>query len=265
MNLEAYLRRIRYEGERAPTLPTLTALHEAHLTNIAYENLDIHLGRYVGLDLDAIYDKIVERGRGGWCFEMNGLFAWALRELGYDVTMLGSAVDRETQGESHLILLVKLYQPYLVDVGFANGLFRPIPLAEGRYQQRSLEYRLAKQGEQWFFTNHIYGGAGFDFSLQPRTLASFGERCHVLQTSPESGFVRNAVCFRFTPQGYIGIRGAILKTIAGADIAEQTITDEASYSRLLRDQFLLRLNDDEIAHLWQRVWARHQEFLASQM
>src|SRR5688572_17112017 len=120
MNLDAYLQRIDYQGSRAEVganLETLFALHRAHLTAIAYENLDIHLGRGLGLELEQIYDKIVQRGRGGWCYEMNSLLAWALREVGFEVTMLGAAVgattDEDRQHMDHMVLSVMLDEPWL--------------------------------------------------------------------------------------------------------------------------------------------------------
>ena len=98
MKLENYLQRIHYTGPLAPTEATLRQLHRAHLLAIPYENLDIHLGRRLTLEIEHVYTKIVDRGRGGWCYEMNGLFAWALRELGFDVTLLGSSVGEPAQG-----------------------------------------------------------------------------------------------------------------------------------------------------------------------
>lgn len=75
MDVDAYLVRIGYEGRLEPTPETLYALHRAHLLAIPYENLDIHLGRPLTLSLPDIFDKLVTQKRGGWCFEMNGLFA----------------------------------------------------------------------------------------------------------------------------------------------------------------------------------------------
>src|SRR5437868_15402114 len=96
--LDAYLERIGYSGSRRPTLATLIAVHRAHLLAISYENLDIHLGRVLTLDPAQIFDKIVMRRRGGWCYEMNSLLAWALRELGFSVTLMGSTVNRAAIG-----------------------------------------------------------------------------------------------------------------------------------------------------------------------
>ncbi len=92
MNLDAYLARIGYRGSLEPTPGTLRDLHCAHLLTIPYENLDIHLGRTLPLGEADIFSKLVTQKRGGWCFEMNGLFAWALRELGFVVTLLVAGV-----------------------------------------------------------------------------------------------------------------------------------------------------------------------------
>jgi N-hydroxyarylamine O-acetyltransferase len=265
MNVDGYLSRIGYTAGREPTPKTLVDLHRTHLTAIPYENLDIHLGGYLGLDLPGIFDKIVLQRRGGWCFEMNGLFAWVLRELGFHVTLLSSAVNREALGEraehNHLILLVQLERPYLVDVGFGNGFLYPLPLTAGHYQQGYLSYTLSDMGTHWHFTNHAYGGPGYDFTLQPQQLTDFTDKCHELQTSPESGFVRVTVAHRFTDAGIISLRGAVLRTVTEAGVHDETLVDETSYRRVLEQQFDLRLSEGEISRLWQIVWRKHQEFV----
>ena len=86
LDVERYLRRIRYAGDTAPTAQTLRALQFAHLCTVPYENLDILDGIPLSLDIAALEDKIVTRGRGGFCFELNALFAALLRALGYTVT-----------------------------------------------------------------------------------------------------------------------------------------------------------------------------------
>ena len=95
MNVGAYLDRIGYAGAAEPTHAVLAALQRAHMLTVPFENLDIALGRRLVLDRRANYAKIVERRRGGWCFELNGLFGWLLEQLGYRVTLLGSRVDGE--------------------------------------------------------------------------------------------------------------------------------------------------------------------------
>src|SRR5206468_7848795 len=106
-----YLQRINYRGEQTPTAATLRELHRAHLLTAPFENLDIHLGRPILIDQDVLFDKIVRRRRGGFCYELNGLFALLLRGLGFEVTLLSAGVAR-ANGDfgpdyDHLTLLVE--------------------------------------------------------------------------------------------------------------------------------------------------------------
>jgi len=263
MNLDAYLDRIGYHGSLDPTLATLTAIHRAHLTTIPYENLDIHLGGYNSVGVEKIFDKIVMRHRGGWCYEMNGLLAWALRELGFTVTLMSSDVRGEFVGDGsggdHLILKVDLDRPYLADVGFGNGIFEPIPLEPGAYTQSFVTYHLLNEGEGWYFEN--MEKPGFVFTLQPRTMTYFTPRCHELQTLPDSGFVRSTVCFRFIPEGIVCLRGAVLRTTTAQGVQQQIVDNSATYEQLLNSQFDLHFSPGQIATLWEKVWARHQGWL----
>ena len=264
MDIEAYLARVGYEGGLEPTLTTLTNLHRAHLFSIPYENLDIHLGRPLTLELPQIFDKLVTQRRGGWCFEMNGLFAWALRELGFQVTLLGAAVNRtQLDGavRGHLALRVDLGQSYLCDVGFGDGLLAPVPLTVGRYQQ-GLDYELARSGATWYLRNQPYGAAsGFCFDLTPYQLGDFAEVCHALQTSPESGFVRVTVCTRFNAEGYAALRGATLRTVTAAGAKERVLADAADFETVLND--LSGLEHPEAAALWPRIWQSHLAWAAA--
>jgi N-hydroxyarylamine O-acetyltransferase len=267
MNLSAYLARIHYDGSLEPTLENLKALHRHHLLYIPYENLDIHLGHKLTLDEGDIFDKLVNRKRGGWCFEMNGLFAWVLRQLGYQVTMLASTVNRSRQGDraegNHLILRVDLDKPYLVDVGFGTSFLEPLPLEEGLYHQEFYTYRLRREGDRWFFQHHLHSIPEYDFTLQPRLLSDFAAKCHELQTSPESGFVQVTVCQRFTPDGLAILRGATLRTVKRGGEISQTIDTEALYRKVLQDHFGLRIGDN-FTQLWHNVWQRHLAWIEQQ-
>jgi N-hydroxyarylamine O-acetyltransferase len=263
MKLADYLQRIHYKGTLDLTPETLIALQRAHLFAIPYENLDIHRSGTLSLDLPTIFDKLVTQRRGGWCYEMNSLLAWALRELGFDVTLLSSDVVNEMTGDGsggdHLVLMVKLDRPYLVDVGFGNGLLDPIPLEPGTYTQRFLTYHLLNEGDRWFFQNHPYGGPGFVFTLQPRTIEHFAARCTYLQTSPESGFVRTTVCHRFTPNGIVTLRGANLRRVTEAGVSDEIVDNPATYEQVLNNLFGLSLSG--VTLLWEKVWERHRLWL----
>jgi N-hydroxyarylamine O-acetyltransferase len=264
MNLSAYLERINYIGSLEPTVQTLYALHRQHLLHIPYENLDIHLGRRLELNQEHIFEKLVTQKRGGWCYEMNTLFAWALRELGFEVTLLSGAVNRDKFGAdvegTHLLLLVELEQAYLVDVGFGD-LPEVVPLKEGSYTYDFLTVRLTKDAECWTLHNHDYGGAKmFDFTLQPRQLADFAAQCHRQQTSPDSGFVKTTVCQIFNHSGFATLRGAVLQTVTKEGVVKRTLDSEKEYEKVLRQMFGLELPTHE---LYAKVWQRHLDWLVS--
>ncbi len=267
MQLNAYLTRIDYDGPLAPNLDTLRALHRAHLLAIPYENLDIHLGQPLTLDVAQIYDKLVTRRRGGWCFEMNGLLAWALRELGFDVTLLGASVNRQSVDEpetgDHLVLLVNLEAPYLADVGFGPGFLEPLALREGKVTQGFLDFALEQVDGRWWFRNAEGAGPNFDFTLTPRTLDSFAERCRWLQSNPASGFVRVTVCHRRTPEAIHSLRGAVLRTVDAAGATEQAVESLAVYGQTLRDVFGLEI--EQVEALWAKVWASHVAWVEDQV
>ena len=272
MKLQRYLERINYGGSLEPTLETLVALHRAHLKTIPYENLSIHFGRRLELNLERIFERLVLERRGGWCYEMNGLLAWALREIGFDVRLVSTQVTREDGSlmapGDHVALIV---QPetesqkwWLVDVGWGNGFLDPLPLEAGTFKQGFLEYRLEAIGEAWRFHNHRYGADGFTFTLEPhrlepRKLEEFQERCTWLQSSPQSGFVRVAVCQRFTDEGINTLRGAVVTHIRSNGKLERTIDNFEEYEKVLREDFYLELPN--LHELWKKVWRGHLEWV----
>ena len=265
--LGAYVARVGYDGSLAPTVETLRALHRAHLTAIPYENLDIHLGRTLTLDRQAAFAKLVDDQRGGWCFEMNGTFGWVLESIGFDVRYVAGAVRRADRGaralDSHLVLIVTVDRPYMVDVGFGDGFFEPLPLEPGRYRQHSLTFGVSRDGEWWRVHNHEHGGAeSYDFTLEPRSLESFADKCHELQTAADSSFVRATVCGRYERHGLVVLRGAVLREVKDGDLTVRVIADADDYGRVLVERFDLR--PAGIGTLWPTVKARHIAWMATQ-
>src|SRR5216684_5534157 len=136
MDTRAYLQRINYTGPLDPSAETLRGLQVAHLRTIPFENLSIHSGEVIVLDNHALFEKIVRRRRGGFCYELNGLFGALLRALGFDVTMLSARVANAEgifgPDFDHMTLLVSLAERWLVDVGFGDSFLEPLQLeAEG--------------------------------------------------------------------------------------------------------------------------------------
>lgn len=260
MQLSGYFARIGFKGPATPDLKTLRAIHRAHLCAIAYENLDIHLGRALALDLPAVFDKLVTRGRGGWCFEMNGLLAWALREIGFQVSMLGAAVNPVSAdmlpGRDHLVLRVDLDQPWLADAGFGNGFLEPIPLRAGRFTQLGLRHGLSRDGAYWTYHSDPLFDSRFVFSEQPLVWQDFAGRCHWLQTDPASWFTALTACFRARDNGTIlALRGRMLSDYTRRGPARREIFELPDYASTLRRDFGLSLTDPELAVLWPRAQA----------
>ena len=147
MDLSAYLDRIAFTGDPRPDRATLDALMHAHLMAVPFENLDQQLGRRVTTNLTAAYAKVVDRQRGGWCFELNGLFGWALAEIGFEVDSLAAFVDRDPAAPrpaSHKCLRVQCGEPLLVDVGFGGSQLQPVPLRPGETQQPPYQFAISE-------------------------------------------------------------------------------------------------------------------------
>src|ERR1041384_4114649 len=152
MNIPAYLDRINYRGPLNTDAETLRQLHIAHLRNVPFENLSIHAHEPIVLNDESLFKKIVTRRRGGFCYELNGLFAALLRALGFQVTMLSAEVANTDATFSapfdHMTLLVTLDERWLVDVGFGDSFIEPLRLDEhGPQIQGDRAYRIEPAGD----------------------------------------------------------------------------------------------------------------------
>lgn len=268
LELKHYFRRIGYEGSPKADYETLRAVHQLQNDAITYENLDVQLGRPVGRDLAPVFEKIVGEGRGGWCYEQNGLLGWALSEIGFRVTQHAGGVTRDINGQAsvgnHLVLIVDLDQHYLADCGFGDGIIEPLPLAVGTYLQRDYSFALSKTEDGWWrFHNHAQGAAtDFDFREELADQTLLDRKCNELQTDPQSGFVLNAVCQRHQPDAHYTLRGRVLKVLRGGVFEQRLLSDLDEYQETLRATFALRV--PEASALWQKIVARHQVFFPSE-
>ena len=144
---------------RSPSVETLRDLHRAQALNIPFENIDIFLGRPIQLDPTSIVTKIVEKGRGGYCYELNGLFFTALQHLGFTVTSLAARVfwGETFMQKSHQLTLVEIEGTlWLAEAGFgSNNLIEPIPLELDREFPQQLDtFRLKSDTKLGFVLQH---------------------------------------------------------------------------------------------------------------
>ena len=259
--LAAYLKRIGFNGTARPDLETLRGLQGAHVHAVPFENLDVQLRRPVGLDIDTCFDKIVRQRRGGWCFELNGLLGWALREIGFDVVRMSAGVMRERLGDvqmgNHLCLLVRLDRPYLVDVGFGGSLSQPLPLEVSGHDQLPYHITLTDLGDgYWRFSERAHGEPfSFDFCIAAADETRFAEKCAMLQTSPDSSFVQNLVVQRRVGDTHLSLRGRVLTTLHETGEGKITLASADEFVAALRDKF--DLNVPEVTTLWPAICARH--------
>ncbi|KOU07241.1 acetyltransferase [Streptomyces sp. NRRL F-5755] len=154
LDLDAYLARIGYAGERTPTEATLRELHARHAATFGFENLEIILGRPVPLDLKSLQEKMVGRRRGGYCYEQNLLYAAALDRLGFQVSGLGARIrmgESKIRPVTHALLKVRLDgEDWITDVGFGGeALLAPVPLREGiEVRQGGWTFGLVREGTE---------------------------------------------------------------------------------------------------------------------
>ena len=244
MDIAAYLERIGYRGPLDASVETLGGLHLAHLHSVPFENLDIISGRPIALGNAELFDKVVTRRRGGFCYELNGIFSALLGELGFRVTMLSAEVGREAGGFSpefdHLALRVDLDEPWLADVGFGEGFRVPLNLTDDAEQEQDgLLYRIVVDGEYRVLLRRDPDGwtSQYRFTLRPRALEDFAERCRFHQTSPESHFTRGRICTLATPEGRVTLSGLRLIATTGTERTERWLAGEAEYGAVLRQTF----------------------------
>jgi N-hydroxyarylamine O-acetyltransferase len=255
----AYLRRIGYQGSLAPTAETLRELHCAHMLAVPFENLDIHLGRPIVLEQGALFDKIVRRRRGGFCYELNGLFAALLHKLGFDVTMLSAGVARADGSYGpefdHLTLLVTCPNTpgdasttaetveqvrWLADVGFGDSFREPLRLDDTDEQvQDSSAYRLDRKDEYMILLRHTgqLWEPQYRFTLKSHTHDEFAGMCHYHQSSPQSSFTQKRVCSMASRDGRLTLSDRLLIITERGERTERMLADEQEYQAILGDRF----------------------------
>ncbi len=256
LDLDGYLERIGYHGDRRPTSRTLAALHRAHVDAIAFENLDVVLGRGVSVELDDVQAKLVERGRGGYCYEHNVLFAAVLERLGYRVERFLArigAVQERPRPRTHMTLLAHGDgESWLADVGFGAGLLEPLLWGDSHVQdQGGWTYQLAGNGGTWEVRERHDDGWGvlYNFTEEPQHLSDVVMSNHFTATYPDSPFVAQIVVMSKDAdqrRQLLGRRFSV--TRAEGDVHERDLGD-AEMAGILRRDFGLRLDGREIAEL----------------
>jgi N-hydroxyarylamine O-acetyltransferase len=249
MDTLLYLARIQYSEPIKPDVQTLQGLHLAHMRNVPFENLDIGLKRSIRLTEDGLWDKIVVQKRGGFCYELNGLFAQILKQIGFNVTYLNARVYNRA-GElgidfDHLALLVQIpgqAERWLMDVGFGDSFNEPLSFEERGEQPQGLRsYRLEQTPEGCIVWQKNYDGSWerlYFFDLQPRSFPTdYEPACLYHQTSPESSFTRGSIISRATLDGRVSLQDGRLIITKDGQRSERQIAGKDEYQLLLKQYF----------------------------
>jgi len=249
MDVEKYLQRIDYDGHREPSVKTLRELHRKHLFTVPFENLDIALGAPILLEPGRLFDKIVVRHRGGFCYELNGLFCELLSALGFRVSMLSACVRRDDGGFGpefdHMLLKVELPEPWLADVGFGESFVDPLALMAGAQERENGHvFGVISENGGWELYRRDSDGIQiplYRFSDIPRQLPEYSAMCEYHQTSPESSFTRRRICTMARPDGRITLAGMRLIETKNGTREERSLTSELELRDCLREQFGVEL------------------------
>lgn len=255
LDIPAYLARISYDGPVEPTLPVLRDLHLAHLRAVPFENLDIHLNRPISLAEEALFDKIVRRRRGGFCYELNGLFAALLQDVGFSVTLLAAQFplppERVATEFDHLVLRVDApgMPSMLADVAAGRRSFAwPLRIGDVAPQAQppaAATFRLMAEGQGARLWRQEAGGEWepvYCFTWQPRNTTDFLPGCHFHQTSPESDFTRKQICTLMTGRGRVTLSDNRLITTVDGARSEEALPDAAAVRAALRAHFAIDLD-----------------------
>lgn len=256
--LDAYLARINVERPSRLDIRSLTQLHRAHVMSFTWEALDAFMGWPSVITPAAAFTKMVERRRGGWCYEMNGLFGAALEALGFRVTRLCGGVDRERLGDiaigNHLTLRVDLERPYLAEVGVADAIIEPVPLTTGPISQRGFDFSIMPADGGWLrFHNHVRGIAkSFDFRPDHSDEAAMVATHGWLMQDRGSPFTNALAVLRHTADGYVALQNDRLRCVTANSLSEQCITSADHLADTFETVFDLDISRPD------RVWERLQ-------
>lgn len=252
IDLDAYLRRIGWRGAVATDLATLRGLAMAHVATIPFANLNPLLGLPVDLELVALQRRLVQEGRGGYCFEQNLLFEAVLRAVGFEVTGLiarvlwGQPEDAQTP-QSHMLLRVELGgEGWLVDVGFGGHVLTGALRLQPDIEQATGHepFRLLRRDAEWRMQSLTHGEwrTLYRFELRPTPMIDYVVANHYVSTHPASRFVNNLMLGRTPRDSRLSLfnREFTLRR-RGREPEHRILRNVAELRDVVEQEFLLRI------------------------
>ncbi len=245
MDKKKYLERIKYTGFIEVADDVLIGLHKQHVYQIPFENLDVYYKRIFNLDLASIYQKIITNERGGFCYELNLLFNWLLKEVGFFSRIIAARIFNEqgTPGPKfdHMAVYVKTKKEFLVDVGYGDLFVSPIEIKIGIQWDGWNYFQIDRLNDHEYLLSMSPDGLNYKkryiFSLNVVKEEDFNSICLDKQTNPNSYFVKNVVCTKPTQTGRTTIFNNKLIEKNGESRFETLIQDDDNLKRHLKEKF----------------------------
>lgn len=246
IEVSRYLERIGLKGRRLKANSQgLEDLQLAHLLAVPFENLDIHWRRPIILDRERFYDKIVNHGRGGFCYELNGLFEELLKEIGFETYLISARVfsgARHGPEFDHAAIIVTIgKERFLADVGFGDFTAKPLRFVLDDLQpDRHSTFKINKFSEDYFEVTMLEDPQWkslYIFKDEPRELSEFSGMCDFHQFSPSSHFAKGKLCSIMIDDGRKTLTDHKMSVARGAGKSETPIHTDEEFYRLLDDEF----------------------------
>ncbi|WP_169088214.1 arylamine N-acetyltransferase family protein [Paenibacillus sp. PL91] len=249
----AYLERIGYSGPIDTTLATLTKLQECHVHTVPYENFDILNRVPLSLEVPDLLDKIVNRRRGGYCFELNALFGWLLMELGFKVTnyfarFWRDETDTPPKRRHHILQVEAEGELYLCDVGVGGIAPRsPIHMTENVvHEQLDEAYMLERDADfGWILSERKKGQWSrlYSFTEEPQLPKDFLMTSYWCENAPDSIFIKDAMAAIRTSAGRNTIAGEEFRIFTAEGVQAFTPKTKDEYAEALRTHFGININN----------------------
>ena len=245
MDVGKYLERIGAESA-APSPAALADLQRRHLLSVPFENLDIHLKLPIVPDVERFYTKIVENGRGGFCYELNGLFNELLTALGYTTRLISARVSDRKGGFGpefdHAAIIVSFGpDEYLADVGFGDFTAEPLRCEKDIVQHDACgAFVIRSRGDGYFEVAERKDSIWepeYIFTDVQRELEEFREMCDFQQYSPESHFTKGRLCSIMTEGGRKTLTDTKLIMTAGESRKETVVDSDSDFETILKEEF----------------------------
>jgi N-hydroxyarylamine O-acetyltransferase len=269
--IDALLQHLELERPATADAAALAVVHRRFLERVSYDGLTAQLGEHAPLDAAGLTRRLLETGRGGYCFEINTVLAALLEGLGFAVERREGVVDaREAFAggapTNHQALVVRAGdEAFACDAGWGEGFLEPLPLVPGSYRRGTLEWGIERTDDDgWWVQQHMWGSTpGFRFGDQVVTTSAFEPHHERLATAPDSSFVQTLVVQKPLDDRIVTLRARTLSE-KGPDVdVKRVLDDDAAFDETLRGVFGVRLDAGRVARLWANARAQHEAFTRS--